>query len=324
MVHPLWRQFPTVNHQLTQLTAYLPTCVDTSNDAINAQVTALLTNGGKFLRPGFFYLFAGLGPDQEPSRLQSGAAAIELLHVATLIHDDVLDVAEIRHGQPTLQVQNSNKIAIYTGDLLFTSYFAEILKAAETPAQIQAANTVMQAILGGELDQLTVNFDPHVTTTAYLNEIQGKTARLFEFAATFAVELSHGRADLAATAGQIGLAIGTAYQIRDDILDYVADATTATKPVQHDLRQGVYTLPLLLASQQDPDWFKAALADQKHLTDEAVATINNRVHDLHGPELAETVAREYTDHALSLIATLPAPVSDQLTQLTTQLLQRNA
>ncbi|WP_161002908.1 polyprenyl synthetase family protein [Furfurilactobacillus milii] len=324
MVHALWQQFPTINRKLNDLTQYLATTVHSGNAEIDQQVTGLLTSGGKLLRPGLFYMFAQLGPVQDEKRQRAAAAAIELLHVATLIHDDVLDDAELRHGQPTLQVRHGNKTAIYTGDFLFTSYFDEILKATDSHAEIQSANDIMRFILAGELNQLALNFDPQTTVTDYLTEIEGKTARLFGFAMQFGVVISKGTSSEAKVAQQIGIALGMAYQIRDDILDYVANPSTATKPVRHDLREGVFTLPLILASKNEPDWFAQHLQDQQHLSDDAIQTITQRVIDSDGPTRAEQLAQQYTEKARSLIATLPEPLATQLTALVSQLLVRHA
>ncbi|MCF6165308.1 Heptaprenyl diphosphate synthase component II [Furfurilactobacillus rossiae] len=324
MVHALWQQFPAINRKLNDLTQYLTTTVHSGNTEIDQQVTGLLTNGGKLLRPGLFYMFAQLGPVQDEKRQRAAAAAIELLHVATLIHDDVLDDAELRHGQPTLQVRHGNKTAIYTGDFLFTSYFDEILKATDSHAEIQSANDIMRFILAGELNQLALNFDPQTTVTDYLTEIEGKTARLFGFAMQFGVVISKGTSSEAKVAQQIGIALGMAYQIRDDILDYVANPSTATKPVRHDLREGAFTLPLILASQNDPDWFAQHLQDQQHLNDEAIQAITQHVIDLDGPTHAEELAQQYTEKAQSLITTLPEPLSTELSALVSQLLVRHA
>lgn len=323
MAHALWQQFPNINRKLNDLTLYLTTTVHSGNPEIDRQVTGLLTSGGKLLRPGLFYIFAQLGPVQDAKRQQAAAAAIELLHVATLIHDDVLDDAELRHGQTTLQVRHGNKTAIYTGDFLFTSYFDEILKATDSHAEIQLANDIMRFILAGELDQLALNFDSQTTVTDYLTEIEGKTARLFGFAMQFGVVISKGTSSEAKVAQQIGIALGMAYQIRDDILDYVANPSTAMKPVRHDLREGVFTLPFILASKKDSEWFAQQLQDQKHLSDEALQKITQHVVALNGPQDAEKIAQRYTEKARVLIATLPEPLLTQVDTLVSQLLVRH-
>ncbi len=324
MVHSLWQQFPAINQQLIELSEYLKSTVRSGNTEIDQQVSDLLTSGGKFLRPGLFYMFAQLGPDQNKRQQRAAAAAIELLHVATLIHDDVLDNADRRHGQTTLQVRHGNRTAIYTGDFLFTSYFDEILQATDNQTDVQTANNIMKTILAGELNQLALNFDETTSVTDYLKEIEGKTAELFGFAMQFGVIISHGDTQTRLKAQQIGIALGMAYQIRDDILDFVADPSTSSKPVRHDIREGVYTLPLILAIQQDPKWFADHLQNTQKLSDAELLSVNKRVLDLDGPALAEQLAQQYTQSALQLIATLPAPLSRDLARLIQQLLVRHA
>src|SRR5699024_8955594 len=105
MVHQLWRQFPTVQQELAQLQPYLLKVVTLPNQPIHTKITQLLKSGGKLLRPGFFYLFSAFGTQRDENALRAGAASLEILHVATLIHDDVIDASPLRRGVTTIHTQ---------------------------------------------------------------------------------------------------------------------------------------------------------------------------------------------------------------------------
>ncbi|CAM3094377.1 hypothetical protein LEBU106379_05555 [Lentilactobacillus buchneri] len=117
MVHALWRQFPRINLKLIALEPYLLNAVNLPNQPIHHKISQLLKSGGKFLRPGFFYIYSEFGQEVDPAKIKAGAAAVELLHVATLIHDDVIDESPIRRGIETIHTEYGQKNAIYAGGL---------------------------------------------------------------------------------------------------------------------------------------------------------------------------------------------------------------
>lgn len=324
MVHKLWRQYPQVQKELTQLQPYLLKAIKLPNQRIHVKITQLLSAGGKLLRPGFFYLFSEFGDHRDETQLRAGAAALELLHVATLIHDDVIDRSPLRRGVATIQTDYGQRNAIYAGDYLFTVYFNEVLKASSNHDVLQLQIDSMQAILTGELDQMNLNYRLDVTEEEYFNEIKGKTAELFKLSCHQGTTLAGASQEVVDLSGQVGLTIGQAYQIIDDILDYDGDSTRTKKPVLEDLKSGVYSLPLILALQQAPKAFKALLAKKQDMTDEDVREVQRLVIENHGVELAKDRAADYTNRALKLIGQLPdQPVRQDIEQLTRWLLTRN-
>ncbi|MCH5463175.1 polyprenyl synthetase family protein [Lactobacillus sp. LC28-10] len=324
MVHKLWHQFPQVETQLKALQPYLVEAVKLPNQPIHHQVLALLQSGGKLLRPGFFYLFSEFGDQHDESVLRAGAAALELLHVATLIHDDVIDQSPLRRGITTIHTLYGSRNAIYAGDFLFTIYFKEVLKTTQDMAELRLNIQSMRDILVGELEQMKLNYKRNVTEEDYFREISGKTAELFWLSCRQGAVLSHSNDEVARLAGEIGMTIGKAYQILDDILDYGGQSKKTKKPVLEDLKSGVYSLPLILAMKEDKTAFKAYLAKKERMTAADLQAVSELVLHYRGVEKAQSEARILTRQALDLIDQLPeCSAKADLKTLTTLLLQRD-
>jgi len=324
MDRQLWRQFPQVEPQLDALQDYLFQAVQLDNQPIHSKILALLKSGGKLLRPGYFYLFSKFGNQGTPAELQAGAAALEILHVGTLIHDDVIDASPTRRGVRTIQMKYGQRNAIYAGDFMFTVYFNQVLKATADRHMVQEHIDAMHRILQGELHQMALNYREDITVDAYLNEVAGKTAELFALSCYTGAKLAGAPASVVALTRKIGIAIGCAYQMLDDILDYAGDPAETQKPVLEDLRSGVYSLPLLLAIPKAPHDFHRLLKKQHEMTTDDIQAVQALVAQHDGIGAARKLATKWTDKALTNIAQLPAGTTrDDLTKLTTMLLRRD-
>lgn len=324
MDRQLWRQFPRVAPQLDDLQGYLLDAVQLTNQPIHHKILALLQSGGKLLRPGYFYLFAEFGRAATAAQLQAGAAALEILHVGTLIHDDVIDESPTRRGVRTIQMKYGQRNAIYAGDFMFTVYFDQVLKSTSDMALIQAHINAMHKILTGELGQMALNYREDASLDAYLSEVAGKTAELFALSCYQGAMLSQAPASVTEKAREIGIAIGTAYQMLDDILDYAGDPRKTKKPILEDLRQGVYSLPLLLALPKARRDFHAYLKKQHDMTPADIDAVRDLVRQHDGVPAARQLATQWTDKALTLIGTLPASdTREDLLRLTKLLLVRD-
>lgn len=323
MVHALWRQFPRINLKLIALEPYLLSAVNLPNQPIHHKITELLKSGGKFLRPGFFYIYSEFGEKVDPATIKAGAAAVELLHLATLIHDDVIDESPLRRGVETIHTKYGQKNAIYAGDYLFTCYFTQVLKSTQDPADMKRHVGAMQIILAGELDQMKYNFNQKMTEADYFHEITGKTAELFKLCFQQSAIVTHASDEIVELGGELGLTIGQAYQILDDILDYSGDTRNTKKPVLEDLKSGVYTLPLIFANQLDHSQLKPLLDKKESITDDDIRQIQQIVIKSGGLQKAVDTADKLTDKALGIIAQLPEQKSKHdLENLTKMLLTR--
>ena len=206
---------------------------------------ATLAAGGKRLRPLLVLLCAG--PDSGPAALRA-ATAIELVHMATLVHDDVLDAAPLRRGRPTVVASSGRERAVSLGDLLFSRAFAELSGDGSGGRQVALLANASVSLARGELTQRHDAFDLSVSAERYLERCRLKTASLFECATTI------GRADGGAdeTLVAYGRAIGLAFQLLDDVLDVAGPPERTGKARGTDLLDGTVTMPFILARRGDP------------------------------------------------------------------------
>lgn len=202
--------------------------------------------GGKRLRPLLVFLVAG--PDADGERALRAAAAVELVHSATLVHDDVLDAAPLRRGRPTVVAAAGREIATATGDLLFSRAFAELARNGDAEA-VRVLSDASSALARGELLQRADAWDAGVPLERYLLRCELKTARLFEAACRLGAR-EGGIADAAAL-GEFGRAVGLAFQLLDDVLDVSGPPERTGKARGTDLLDGTVTLPLILARERD-------------------------------------------------------------------------
>jgi geranylgeranyl pyrophosphate synthase len=230
--------------------------------------TATIVAGGKRLRPLLVVLAAdaaGGPPRGEPGEqcLTRAAVAVELVHSATLVHDDLIDGALLRRGRPTVAAEAGREAAIATGDLLFSRAFAE-LSRNEDPAQLRALSDASSALARGELLQHEDLYAADVTVERYLERCRLKTAALFEAACRLgALVADGGGATLAATLGGFARRIGLAFQLLDDVLDVSGPVERTGKARGTDLLDGTVTLPLILARERDEELAAFDLASLK-------------------------------------------------------------
>ena len=206
--------------------------------------------GGKRLRPLLVLVVAGQAA--RAVEVVRAAVAVELIHSATLVHDDVLDAAALRRGRPTVVATAGRDIATATGDLLFSRAFAE-LAANGRPEEVRALSDASSALAEGELLQRADAFDRQVTLERYLRRCELKTASLFEAACRLGALEAPGGAGDSEALGAFGRRIGLAFQLLDDVLDVSGPASRTGKTRGADLLDGTVTLPLILARERDPE-----------------------------------------------------------------------
>ncbi len=200
-----------------------------------ARAGADALGGGKRLRPLLVFLAAPVG--SVPA--VAAGVAVELVHMATLIHDDLIDRATLRHGRPAVWSVHGDAVAVATGDYLFARAFGELAEAGDVRA-VEILAEAAVSLSRGEALQNRQTHDPDTTVESYIERCSLKTGKLFEAACR-----------LAGGSGDFGLALGIAYQIADDVLDCSGDAVDTGKVPGTDLREGTPTLPLLLAARED-------------------------------------------------------------------------
>jgi geranylgeranyl pyrophosphate synthase len=214
---------------------------------LGEEAEATLTAGGKRLRPILVLMAAGDGAGERAVR---AASAVELVHMATLVHDDVLDGAPVRRGRPTVVARSGRDRAVGVGDLLFSRAFAE-LAVDGGEAEVAELSSASVALALGELAQRHDAYDTTITEERYLERCSLKTARLFESACRVGRLASGvpGSEELASFGREIGLA----FQLLDDVLDVTGPPERTGKARGTDLLDGTVTLPLIVARRLDPE-----------------------------------------------------------------------
>jgi geranylgeranyl pyrophosphate synthase len=211
------------------------------------QAGATIAAGGKRLRPLLVFVAAGPAPRDAGGVLRA-AVAVELVHSATLVHDDVLDGAALRRGRPTVVSAAGRAIATATGDLLFSRAFAELAGGGSVEA-VRVLSDASCALAEGELLQREDAWNVATTRERYLRRCDLKTARLFEAACALGAEL--GGTDAVDALGRFGRRVGLAFQLLDDVLDVSGPAERIGKHRGTDLLDGTVTLPLIVARERD-------------------------------------------------------------------------
>ena len=220
----------------------------------------IIGSGGKRLRPMLVVLAARACGYRGPHHVTL-AAIIEFIHTATLLHDDVVDESKLRRGQESAHAVWGNAASVLVGDFLYSRSF-QMMVTVDSMRVMDVLSNATNTIAEGEVEQLLNMHDPEVDEQRYFSVIEKKTAKLFEAACQLGAVLT-GRVDLEDALALFGRELGTAFQVADDVLDYMADAATLGKNVGDDLAEGKPTLPLIRArtcvGEQERAWIDATI-----------------------------------------------------------------
>jgi len=316
-------EYPELHEELKQVKAMMHASITIENQQIREAIWAVLESGGKMVRPAYLILFSMWNENRNKEEVHAVAAALELLHVATLLHDDVIDEADTRRGQETISARFGNRVAIYAGDYLLTVCYQLLSKYSQDLAGIQLPTDGMMRVVEGELSQMEESYKTDVTIQDYLKRIDGKTAQLFMLSCMMGERFS-GMGELE-RARHIGNSIGMAFQLLDDILDYEVSSSEFGKPVLEDVAQGIYTMPLIASLPKCEKELLPLLEKKNQLTAPDRLAIQKLVVNAGGVETAKDFASKYTMKAIHQIEKLPeADVKSMLLKITSQLLQRKS
>ena len=325
-LHPMWEGYPGLKDELTETLKKMEDVIRLKNKPVEQAIKETIHAGGKLLRPAYQLLFSQFGAENDRDKAIALAASIEMLHTATLIHDDIVDEANMRRGKKNIRGNFGNTVAVYAGDYLFVCCFKLLSNYSTSLKSLQTNSRSMEKILDGELGQMDDRYNYHLTVEEYLENISGKTAELFQLSCSIGAYESGTTERFAKKAGTIGLAIGMAFQIIDDILDYTKSSDEIGKPVLEDMRQGVYSLPLIYALQTDKKAELISYLDKKDkLTSEEIEKVRTLVAEAKGVEKSKGLAGKYTKKALNEINKLPDNpfrTKENLLSLTTLILER--
>lgn len=300
-----------INNELTELNHILVEKLHTNNLLINKIVDRYLLTKGKQIRPILILLCARMIGNITHDTILS-AAAIELMHNASLIHDDVIDTSLYRRGQPTINAMEDNRLAVLMGDH-FVSCALQCGVETNNMRIIAAMGSLGQELAHGEINQIDNARQHRLSEEAYFEVIRRKTASLFR--TCMSVGAISVDADTATTEKleQYGELLGLCFQIKDDIFDYY-DSGVIGKPTGNDLREGKITLPLLYAITHHDDEENArmrTLLDNDHLDGTAIETLIEYAKRMGGIEYAHKRMQELRNEAMAILDTFPHGAAQQ-------------
>ncbi len=282
----------------------------------------IISAGGKRLRPALLLLVAGALGFRGSERFNL-AAVVEFIHTATLLHDDVVDASTLRRGRATANETFGNPASVLVGDFLYSRAFQMMVNGGNMRV-MQILSDATNVIAEGEVLQLMNMHDASLDEAAYLRVIRSKTAKLFEASARLGAILAGSAPAVEQACADYGQALGTAFQVIDDVLDYDGDAAEMGKNLGDDLREGKATLPLIIAMQRGS-------AAERGLIEQAIRQgaveelqqIVSIVRETGALDATRQAAAAEAQRAVEAAGCLPAnPHTDGLLQLAAQLLQR--
>lgn len=283
----------------------------------------IISAGGKRLRPVLLLLCCGALGFKGEQRFNM-AAVVEFIHTATLLHDDVVDDSSLRRGSPTANAKFGNPASVLVGDFLYSRAFQMMVDSQSMRIMEVLANAT-NIIAEGEVMQLMNMHNAGLDEAGYLQVIRSKTAKLFEASARVGAILSAASPDLEEACADYGQALGTAFQVIDDVLDYAGDAAVMGKNLGDDLREGKATLPLIAAMQRGTQAEREAI--QQAIETGDVTMLDNViaiVKKTGALDIARHAAQKEAKRAIDAAMLLPEGAHREcLINLASQLLDRN-
>ena len=292
-----------VSDGLAAVEARMRAGTDAAHPEFSAAIAHLLSSGGKRLRPTLVLLVGGL-LETDPERTITVAAATELLHTATLVHDDLIDGSILRRGFPTLNSELEDGAVILIGDYVFARA-AQLAAETESVPLIKRFAETLAVIVNGELTQLLGSSTGDLRTD-YFDRVYAKTGSLFELSAESPALLLETAPDFARTLKEFGRQLGVAFQIVDDVLDFTGSAEEVGKPVGNDLRQGLVTLPTIYYLDSRPE--QASKVDSlrdRSMSEENAGRLIDDIRESGAVEAALEEAAEYVGACERLVNDLP-------------------
>ncbi len=309
----------TLRARMLAIEQRLRDVVNEASGPLAPHASSIIAAGGKRLRPLLALLAAhaaegecAADPRDEQALIRA-AVAVELVHSATLVHDDVLDGAPLRRGRPSVVAAGGRGLATAAGDLLFARAFAELVRN-ESGAQLQALSSASSALAIGELRQREDAYRVDVPRQRYLERCELKTARLFEAATRLGVlaVATEAQEALAEALASYARRIGLAFQLLDDVLDVAGDAAQTGKRRGTDLLDGTITLPLIIARERDPS---LAELDVRALTESDAEAVCERIAATGALEAARAQALELIATAKGGLPATPTASARELLEL---------
>jgi heptaprenyl diphosphate synthase len=297
------KMYSFLNTDIDQIEKELQDTIKTEHSLLQDASLHLLQAGGKRLRPVFVLLAGKFGHYELPT-IQNVAVALELIHMASLVHDDVIDDAELRRGKLTIKAKWDNRIAMYTGDYIFARSLELMSKIDKPDAHKILSNTIVEVCIG-EIEQIRdkYNYNQHLKT--YLRRIKRKTALLIAVSCQLGAIASNVPREIHHKLFLFGYYVGMAFQITDDVLDFTSNEIELGKPAGSDLRQGNITLPVILAIR-DEHLRSEITKVHEDIDNKELQVIIEAIRNSGSIEKSIEYSDWYLKKALDILKTLPS------------------
>ncbi|WJP96856.1 hexaprenyl-diphosphate synthase large subunit [Macrococcus bovicus] len=287
--------------QIKEVEAIINDIISRDESTINAASAHILSSGGKRIRPYFVLLSGSFGQEREAELIKT-AAALEIVHMASLVHDDYIDNSSKRRGKDAIHEVWDGQTAVRTGHYLLASAL-QLISDIDNPDFHHYFSDIILEVCYGEFDQLSDRYDAAVSLTDYLRRINRKTAVLIEASCKLGAMSTGSDAKTVFHLARFGHFMGMSYQIIDDILDYTSSEAVLGKPVGSDIRNGHVTLPLMYAAS-DADVRKMLSLLSPDQPDDYFNQLIERVN-IRGIEPAAAISRKYAEKAAYHLLKLP-------------------
>ncbi|MFB4169219.1 heptaprenyl diphosphate synthase component II [Virgibacillus sp. JSM 102003] len=301
----LSKTYGYLNKELDIIEYALSNAIQADHDVLREASTQLLQAGGKRIRPVFVLLCGQLG-NFNIDRIKTVAVSLELIHMASLVHDDVIDDAELRRGKPTIKQLYGNRVAMYTGDYILARALENITALSKPTAHRVLSKTMVQ-VAAGEIQQIKDKYNWDQNLRSYLRRIKRKTALLIATSCKLGAIATDVSEENAEKLYRYGYYIGMSYQIIDDILDFTASENELGKPAGNDLLQGNLTLPVLIAMKDKEfngsvrDTFK----DPEQVSERQMANLLTDLKKTNAITESYKISDHYLRKALKELETIP-------------------
>ncbi len=324
-----WKDEPSIEAKLQMVRSLILTSIEQSNHFIRDLLATRVTTGGKMIRPALVIIGAKLGSQDREDEVLRIASVLEMIHLASLVHDDIIDGAKTRRGVPTINSVVGPRQAVLAGDYLLSKAMG-LVKGKEGDLEATAVANAFSRLCESELNQDAGEGNFLISKTTYLRRIAGKTASLFALSAYAGAAVSMSEKCNQYLLHRIGYCLGMAFQIKDDILDYTGDATSLGKEIGQDVQTGVPTYPLIAALEEEEKGgakkrpLYDLVKDKRKLTKKQSEKVVQLSLSLGGVEKAEELAEKYKLRALHDIENLGnSEVQSLLISLYQKLSKRN-
>lgn len=302
----MWSKYPDIQKELNSIEGLIKRNVRSRNRLLTDVGGDLIGAGGKRLRPALVVISAGFGRGSN-EKIHAIAGGVEILHSATLVHDDIIDRTHLRRGKPTVAQKYGIDMAVYTGDYLFTKAVLLLSRNASMETLETVAKSI-KTICEGEVDQYRDRYNAEISVSAYLKRIKSKTAELFGAACALGASVAGCGRLLTRKLYRFGSCYGMAFQIRDDLNDIMSDAKTAGKPVLNDISEGTITLPVIYAMRKSADVRELVnkyASERTVLTPEEAESLLRLVIDCGGVKDAKAMLEKYINKGMDLLDSMP-------------------